>query len=154
MKKNLMRKIYASVLCMLLVVVMAFTFIGCGKKEETNNSQVSSETSKNTENEKSNVLGKGNIKFTFKVVEMDGKETEFEIHTDKKTVGEALLEVNLIAGDESEYGLYVKTVNGITADYDKDKTYWAFYVGDEYATTGVDSTEVEAGKTYSFKVEK
>ena len=81
-------------------------------------------------------------------------ETDFEIHTDQKTVGDALLEQNLIEGDESDYGLYVKTVNGITADYDTDGSYWAFYVNGEYAQTGVDSTPVEEGSTYSFKVEK
>lgn len=50
--------------------------------------------------------------------------------------------------------LYVKTVNGITADYDTDQTYWAFYVNGEYASTGVDSTPVNEGDTYEFKVEK
>ena len=48
----------------------------------------------------------------------------------------------------------MKTVHGITADYDTDQTYWAFYVNGEYAQTGVDSTNVTAGDTYSFKVEK
>ena len=100
------------------------------------------------------VLGEGQTKFSFTVVDKDGNATEFEIHTDKATVGEALLELNLIAGDESEYGLYVKQVNGITADYDVDQTYWAFYVNDAYATGGVDTTAVEAGAKYAFKVEK
>lgn len=100
------------------------------------------------------VLGEGQTVFTFNVTDADGNETNFEIHTDKETVGEALLELDLIAGEDSEYGLYVKTVNGITADYDKDQTYWAFYVNGEYAQTGVDSTNVTAGDTYSFKVEK
>ena len=65
-----------------------------------------------------------------------------------------MLEVDLIAGETSNYGLYVKTVNGITADYDVDQTYWAFYVNGEYAMAGVDSTTIEEGATYSFKVEK
>ena len=77
----------------------------------------------------------------------------FEIHTDKKIVGEALLELNLIDGEQGDYGLYVKTVNGITVDFDKDGKYWAFYVGGEYAMSGVDSTEITAGSTYAFKVE-
>ena len=67
---------------------------------------------------------------------------------------EALLELELINGDEGQYGLYVKEVNGITADYDVDQTYWAFYVDGEYAMSSVDTTEIEDGKTYSFKVEK
>ncbi len=53
-----------------------------------------------------------------------------------------------------QFADYVKTVNGITADYDTDGTYWAFYVNGEYAMTGVDSTPVEDGAVYAFKVEK
>ena len=87
------------------------------------------------------------------MTDKDGNETQFTIHTDKETVGEALLELNLIAGDESEYGLYVKTVNGITADYDSDGVYWAFYVNGEYATAGVDSTPITEGDSYALKVE-
>ena len=100
------------------------------------------------------ILGEGSVKFTFIVVDADGNETNFVVSTDKETVGDALLELNLIEGDDSEYGLYVKTVNGITADYDTDHTYWAFYVNGEYSNTGVDSTPVNEGDTYEFKVEK
>ena len=99
------------------------------------------------------IIGEGETEFFFKVVDAEGKETLFTIHTDEKTVGKALLDAGLIAGDESQYGLYVKTVNGVTVDYDTDKAYWAFYIGDEYASTGVDSTDIEAGKTYTFQVE-
>lgn len=67
-------------------------------------------------------------------------------------VGEALLDVGLIAGEDSEYGLYVKTVNGVTADYDTDQTYWAFYVNGEYAQSGTDSADITVGNAYSFKV--
>ena len=81
-------------------------------------------------------------------------DASFEIHTDKTIVGEALLDLELIEGDMGDFGLYVKTVNGITADYDTDGTYWAFYVNGEYAMTGVDMTDIVDGDTYSFKVEK
>ena len=76
------------------------------------------------------------------------------ITSDAETVGQALLDEELIAGEDSQYGLYVKTVNGLTLDYDKDGAYWAFYVNGEYATSGVDSTEIEDGQTYSFRAEK
>ena len=92
--------------------------------------------------------------FTFIVVDKDGKETSFSISTDKTTVGDALLEKGLIEGEDGAYGLYVKKVNGILADYDVDKTYWAFYINGEYAMSGVDATEIVEGTTYSFKVEK
>ena len=68
-------------------------------------------------------------------------------------MGEALIEEELIAGEEGPYGLYVKTVNGITLDYDKDGKYWSFYVGEDYAITGVDQTEITDGAVYSFKAE-
>lgn len=99
------------------------------------------------------VLGEGETAFTFTVVDGDGNQTVYEIHTDKQTVGDALTELGLIEGEDSEYGLYVKTVNGITVDYDTDGKYWAFYANGEYAQTGVDGTEIEAGASYAFQVE-
>ena len=108
----------------------------------------------NVEESQVTILGEGATQFAFTVIDKDGNETAFEIHTDKEIVGEALLDLGLIAGDDGAYGLYVKTVNGITADYDTDQTYWAFYVDGEYATSGVDTTPIEEGKTYTFKVEK
>lgn len=145
------KKITSFVLCMMLIVAMALTAVGCG------NSQGNTQPAPETQSEAApagNVVGDGETQFMFTVVDKDGNETNFEVHTNQATVGAALLELNLIAGDESEYGLYVKTVNGITADYDVDQTYWAFYVNGEYASTGVDSTNVEAGAAYAFKVEK
>ena len=157
--KNVKNQKWTSIfLCMMLVVAMALTSVGCGGKNQDAKNEssvaVQSEASVEASVAEATVLGQGNIKFTLTVVDQDGNETDFQILTDKETVGEALLDVDLIAGDESEYGLYVKTVNGVTADYDKDQTYWAFYVNGEYANTGVDSTPVEDGAVYSFRIEK
>ena len=141
------KQITSLLLCMMLIVAMALT-AGCGgKKQQENNSSAGQEVSVNK-------LGEGKTQFNFTVVDKDGKETAFDIHSDKTTVGDALLELGLIAGEEGAYGLYVKQVNGITADYDVDQTYWAFYINGEYGMTGVDVTHIEAGATYSFKVEK
>ena len=78
----------------------------------------------------------------------------FTIKTDKNTVGEALLEHGLIAGEEGQYGLYVKVVNGITADFDVDQSYWAFYINNEYAMSGVDTTAITEGETYQLVYSK
>ena len=145
MKFRSNKKFTSLLLCMMLIVAMALT-AGCGGKKQENTS-AGQEVSVNK-------LGEGKTQFNFTVVDKEGRETAFEIHTDKTTVGDALLELGLIAGDEGAYGLYVKQVNGITADYDADQTYWAFYVNGEYGMTGVDVTNIEAGATYSFKVEK
>ena len=44
--------------------------------------------------------------------------------------------------------------NHIGMHLDVDQSYWAFYVNDAYATSGVDVTPIEAGAKYAFKVEK
>jgi hypothetical protein len=81
-------------------------------------------------------------------VKADDRQITFTIHTDKTTVGAAMQEHGLLEGEDSEYGLFIKKVNGIVADYDVDQTYWGFYVNGEYAMTGVDSTNIEEGVTY------
>ena len=139
-------------LCMMLIVAMAFT-TACSKSDDNGGSQSSAAVQETASIERT-VLGEGQMMFLFNVVDRDGNETGFEIHTDKSIVGEALLDLGLIAGEDGAYGLYIKTVNGITADYDADQTYWAFYINDEYAVSGVDMTEIEEGTAYSFKVEK
>jgi hypothetical protein len=98
-------------------------------------------------------IGEGETHFDFSVTFSDGSEKHYCVYTDEENVGAALLGVELIAGEDSQYGLYVKTVDGETADYDKDSHYWAFYIDGEYAMTGVDATPVEDGKTYAFKYE-
>ena len=99
-------------------------------------------------------LGEGSTVFDFTVVAKDGAEKKYRIKTDKTIVGEALSELGLIEGEEGPYGLYVKKVNGILADYDTDGTYWAFYVNGEYGMTGVDKTDIVDDASYAFKVEK
>lgn len=148
---------------MALIVAMALLTTGCNGNTGNRDGGSSSTTAGNADGTGTQTndggqaepeqLGEGSTVFLFTVVDKEGSETPFEIHTDKETVGEALQELGLIAGDESEYGLYVKTVNGITADYDKDGTYWAFYINGDYASTGVDATAITEGDSYSFKVE-
>ena len=138
---------------MVLMVAMALGTVGCnGSKDSGAASDSGTEAAADVSRE-GGELGEGSTQFSLTVTDKDGNETQFEIHTDKETVGEALLELNLIAGDESEYGLFVKTVNGITADYDTDGVYWAFYVNGEYASAGVDATPVTEGDSYALKVE-
>lgn len=152
-KTNLLSRISSLLLCIVLIAAMALSLGACAADDAKNPDVKESERPQQVQQDE-NIVGEGDISFKFVVVDADGKETEFTVKTDADTVGKALLDANLIAGEDSEYGLYVKTVNGITADYDTDGSYWAFYINDEYAMTGVDSTEIEDGATYTFKVEK
>ena len=140
-------------LCMMLIVAMAFTTVGCNTKKQDDGSQSVTQAGEIVVSE-DNILGEGQNKFFFTVVDKDGNETLFEIHTDEEMVGAALLALGLIEGEAGDYGLYVKKVNGIVADYDVDQTYWAFYINGEYANSGVDTTPITEGESYSFKVEK
>ena len=94
-------------------------------------------------------LGEGAKTFRF-IVKVEENAVMFTVHTEADTVGKALLDLGLIEGEDSQWGIYVKKVNGMLADYDVDQTYWSFYINGEYALTGVDSTEITEGETYSF----
>lgn len=89
--------------------------------------------------------------YTFTVVNAEGTEKKYELRTDEEMLGAALLNEKLIAGEDSEYGLFVKTVDGITVD-DANMEWWALYIGDEMAMTGVDATPVEDGGVYAFRL--
>lgn len=152
MKTKIFSKKLLVTLSIVLIAVMALIIAGC-----TNNSQdepTTTEPVQTTAGQSSVITkGEGENAFVFIAVDLDGNSTNYMIKTDKETVGEALLENGLIAGDDSEYGLYVKTVNGITLDYDKDGKYWAFYEENAYANQGVDSTPIKEGGVYTFKPE-
>ena len=135
-----------SILCVVLLAVAVLMTAGCSGNQPSDNSSapVAGAT----------VVGEGDTSFAFTVVFPDGTDAAYEVHTDEDTVGAALLECELIAGEQSDYGLYVKTVAGTTLDYDTDKMYWAFYENDAYAAAGVDTTAIVAGTTYSLRASK
>ena len=146
MKMNGKFKILLSLLlCIVLITAQIQMLVSCNDKEQEGEKQIETQT-----------LGEGETEFTLVVDYYDDKETDtFVIHTDKTTVGAALVELGLIAGEETQYGLMVSHVNGVRADYTLDDgLFWAFYIGEEFASTGVDSTEIVPGTTYTFKAQK
>ena len=145
MKKHSMKRMLSLILCAVLIAAMALSVTGC-----SGNNKPQWETKTFTDGE---TLGTGSKEFTLIVTDGDGKESTATIRTDKGLVGDALLELELIAGEPQDMGLYIKTVNGKTYDYDTDGKYWAFYIDGEYAMTGIDSTEIVPGTAYSLKAE-
>lgn len=146
MKNTNFRKILVCIVCIVLVAAMALVIGGCSKAP--------AETEETTGLVEGKTYGEGKNAFSFTVTGKDGKDISVTVQTDKTIVGEALQELGIIAGEEGAYGLYVKTVNGETLDYDTDGMYWAFYIDGAYASTGVDQTAIEAGAAYAFKAEK
>ena len=133
-------------LTLLLTLILAFSLVACNKidaeglwKDATYRRDMS--------------FGEGAITFTVDVVVAE-QSVRFTVSTDKETVGAALIEHGLIDGEMGAYGLYVKKVNGITADYDVDGSYWAFYIDGEYAMSGVDTTPITEGASYELRYEK
>lgn len=94
----------------------------------------------------------GDKTITVTVVYEDKSSSDFTIKTNEDYLSQALLQEKLIEGSQSEWGLYVTTVNGVTAD-DSKHQYWALYIGEEYATTGVDSTPVNDGDVFRLVLE-
>ena len=142
-----MKKTVSSIICTVLSIVLVVCLASCGNTVDAEGLWENATYRKDTE------LGKGATTVQLEV--KAGEESiTFTIKTDKKTLGDALLEHELITGDQSQYGLYIKSVNGIRADYDLDKSYWGFCKNGEYMLTGVDGTEIADGEHYELVYEK
>ena len=127
---------------LLLALVLLFSFVACADVEKTG-------VWENATYVKDTELGKG-AKTLLVEVKAEEQSITFTIHTDKDTVGAALLEHELIAGEQSAYGLYVKTVNGILADYDDGGWWWSLTKNGEMLMTGVDGTTFADGEHYEL----
>lgn len=141
-----MKKTIKISLSFLLALLMIFCLIAC-------NSVKKEGVWENATYRKDTEFGEG-AKTVIVEVLAEEQTVTFTIHTDKDTVGAALLEHELIAGEDGAYGLYVKVVNGIVADYDVDQSYWAFYVNGEYAMSGVDTTQINESDMYQLAYTK
>lgn len=92
-------------------------------------------------------------------IEVVGKSetTVYELKTDadylRQAMEEAAEEGLTFSGSESEYGMYVETVNGETADYAADGAYWSFYVNDGYCNYGIDTQPVNDGDAFKIVYE-
>lgn len=154
MKKTLFKKVLSLFVCIVLIAAMALITSGCDNKSTESGVGTFKESDDQAPTTQAIKIDDGKKTFNFTAVDADGNERDYLVVTNMTSVGEALLEAGLISGENAQYGLYVKTVDGVTLDFDKDGMYWAFYVDGEYAMTGVDSTEIIAGETYTLKAEK
>lgn len=125
MSKNA-KKILAVVILLVLIAAAAAAYITLGPKAT-----------------------EGGKTITVQVIHGDGTEKDFQISTEAEFLRGALEQEDLISGSESEYGLFVTTVDGETAD-DAQQQWWSFTKGGEMLTTGVDSTPIADGEQYEI----
>ncbi len=90
------------------------------------------------------------ITITVAVTDDTGKTTEYPVTTCFDNLEGALIDSGFVSGELGAYGLYIKTVCGITADYDTNGAYWAMYRDGEYLMTGAADTPIADGEHYEL----
>lgn len=153
MKTKLLALALALVMCLSLTTALC----GCDgdkAKDSTVNQVETQETAEDllwkTATYSENVtLGEGATTINVEV-KAGEKAITVTINTDAENLESALLENGLVEGEDGAYGLYIKKVNGILADYDIDGAYWAMYKDGEYLTTGVNEAVITSGDHYEL----
>ena len=138
MKKNfIFSRALAVALALICMLSAAFSLVSCSNDGDKSESETGTP-----------------ITITLEVVFADGSSKEHTVNTDSsKNLRQALEGAGLISGDEGAYGLYVKVVDGVTADYDVDGSYWSL-TKDGQLCSGVDSTKIADGDHFEFTYTK
>ena len=87
--------------CLVLVVLLAAAALcltGCAKKETAAPDNTQSQTA---DADAPQEVGEGDKLFYFNVTFSDGETASYAVHTDAETVGEALVSLDLIDGEDS-----------------------------------------------------
>ena len=146
-----------SVIFTVIAVFSVLMMTACGQK--TDNTPTSSAAAKDeglwadavyTEDK---TFGEGAKTVNVEVIAGD-KSITFTLKTDKENLADAMLEHSLGEGDMDQYGLYVKKVNGILADYNIDQSYWSLSKNGQALMTGASGTTIKDGETYEFTYAK
>ena len=144
--KNTMRKIIlGALLCCLLICSLASCTFSITSHRTTSVEGIWA----NATYQENTTFGTGE-KTIYVTVQVEEHSVIFTIKTDKSTLGEAMMEHNLLEGESDMYGLYVKSVNGMIADYDTDQSWWGLYSHGEMLMTGVDTTEIADGDVFEM----
>lgn len=140
-----MKKQFKSLLAVVLALVLILALVACATVDAEGKWE-------NATYRRDKSFGEGE-----KTIEVEVKVEEnaitFTIHTDKETLADALLEHDLIEGENSSYGIYIKKVNGITADYDEDGSWWGVEKNGE-DTLGASSVIIADGEHYELVYNK
>ena len=130
------------IVLVLLALVTVISLVACADVEKTGVWENATYTSDKT-------FGNGS-KTVMVEVKAGDQSLTFTIKTDKETLADALLEHELIEGEDGAYGIYIKKVNGIVADYDIDQTYWSLSKNGEMSMVGASDVTIADGEHYEL----
>ncbi len=94
----------------------------------------------------------GSKTVTIEVAAPDYSNTH-KIKTDAEFLGDALKEEGIIEGEESQYGLFITSVDSIKAD-DSKQQWWCITKGGADVMTGVDVTPIADGDTFELTLKE
>lgn len=141
-----MKKNSLALICVLLLSLLLAAFAGCTDEPASSaddTSAATTDTSSETPEQK--------ISITVKVVHGDGSQKSFVIETSEKTLLGALMQENLVEGDDSSpTGFYITTVDGETADYSANQSWWCLSSNGEMLMTGAGTTMISDGQNYEI----
>lgn len=94
----------------------------------------------------------GEKSITIEVVDSAQKTTSYDVDTNAEFLRQAMDEAEGLeySGTEGDYGIMLSTVNGETADFEKDGAYWCVMVNGEYGNYGIDEQPVVDGDVYQL----
>ena len=137
------------------VILAAGLLVGCGASSSTASSTASAAASNEVASVASSEVSEAKVKAEFTVTNAAGESTTVTLEvTDGEKLSDALAEAGIISEEEAAAG-FVTTVNGETADWDKDKAWWCLTDGTgEMTSVGVGDIELHDGDSYAFAYTK
>ncbi|MBQ4506029.1 MAG: DUF4430 domain-containing protein [Firmicutes bacterium] len=91
----------------------------------------------------------GSKAVTVEVHHLEGGDKSFKLRTDAEFLRQLLEENDLASGSETQYGLWIQTVDGETAD-DSKQQWWGISVNGQFAEYGADSQPVADGDVFEL----
>lgn len=129
---------------------------GCGASSAAGSTASSAASSVAASSEAASAeASEAKVKVQFTVTGADGESQTFDLEvTDGEKLSDALAEAGIISADEAAAG-FVTTVNGETADWDKDSAWWCLTdASGEMTAVGVADIELHDGDRYAFAYTK
>lgn len=96
-------------------------------------------------------VGEKNVSVAI-ISQQDGYDQQYSFDTELETLGDLLIENDLVTAEESAYGRFITAAGGIPGG--ADDRYWMIYVDDKAAETGMDDIALEDGAAYRLALEK